>query len=97
MGAGCVTVTVCPAMVIAPVRCVVPVFGATLKLTLPFPVPLGVPVSVIQVTPVNELHPHPAAAVIVTDPVPPPAGTVCDVGLTAYVQGAAAACVTVNV
>jgi hypothetical protein len=39
--AGCITVNVCPAIVSVPVRDVVAVFAATLKLTDPPPLPLA--------------------------------------------------------
>ena len=65
--------------------------GATLKLAVPLPVPLVVPVNVIQLTRLYELQPHPANVVTVTDPLPPEAGTDCELGLTVYVHGAAAA------
>ena len=82
---------------IVPVRAVVPVLAATLKLAVPFPVPLVDPVNVIQLAVLYELQPHPAPVVTVTDPVPPPAGTDCVLGLRAKVHGAAASCVTVKV
>jgi hypothetical protein len=97
VAAGCVTETVCPPIVIAPVRCVPVVFAAAVKLTVPLPVPPPVPLMVIQLAPLNELHVHPAPVVIVMDPLPPPEGTDCEVGLTEYVHGGAAACVTVKV
>lgn len=97
VAAACVTETVWPAIMIAPVRWAVVVFGATVKVRVPFPASLVAPVSVIHGVLVNELHAHPAAVVIVTEPVPPAAGTDCDIGLRLYVQLAPEACVTVNV
>jgi len=97
VAAACVTEMVWPAIMIVPVRCVVAVLGATLKVMVPFPVPLALPVIVIQLALLYELHAHPEPVVIVTEPVPPAAGIDCDAGLTAYVQGAAAAWSTVNV
>jgi hypothetical protein len=76
---------------IVPVRAVLPVLAATLKLAVPFPVPPVDPVNVIQLVLLYELQPHPANVVTATDPVPPAAGTDCELGLTEYVQGAAAA------
>jgi hypothetical protein len=76
---------------IVPVRAVLPVLGATLKLAVPFPVPPVDPVNVIQLALLYELQPHPASVVTVTDPVPPAAGTDCELGLTANVHGGAAA------
>ena len=46
---GCVTDTICPAIMIVPVRDVVPVFGATPNVTDPLPEPLVGPVIVTQV------------------------------------------------
>ena len=46
--AACVTVKVIPAIVIVPARPVVPGFAATLNVTVPSPVPLAPPVTVIQ-------------------------------------------------
>ena len=46
--ADCCTVKVCPAIVTIPVRVVVEGFSATERLTVPFPVPLAPPVTVIQ-------------------------------------------------
>ena len=97
VAAACVTETTCPAIMMVPVRCVVVVFGATLNVTVPLPDPLALPVMVIQLAVLYELHAHPAPVVMVTEAVPPAAGTDCEAGLTEYVQGAAASCVTVNV
>src|SRR5262245_17866696 len=60
--AGCVTVNVCPAIVSVPVRDVVVVFAATLKLTDPPPLPLapevivshGLFATAVQLQPVPE-------------------------------------------
>jgi len=97
VAAACVIETVCPPIVMAAVRCVPVVFGAAVKLTVPLPVPPPEPLMVIQLAPLNELHVHPTPVVIVTDPLPPPEGTDCEAGLTEYVHGGAAACVTVKV
>jgi len=46
--------------------------GAALKATVPFPLPLGEPVTVSQVVLLlTAVHVHPPAAVTVVDPVPP--------------------------
>ena len=52
----CVTVTVCPATVSVPVRGVVAVLAATVKLTPPLPEPLGPVVMVIQLALVAAVH-----------------------------------------
>jgi hypothetical protein len=97
VAAACVTDTTWPAIMIVPARDVVAVLGATLKVMIPFPVPLALPVMVIQLALLYELHEHPAPVVIVTEPVPPAAGTDCEVGLSAYEHEAAASWVIVNV
>ena len=54
VGASCVTVTVCPATVIAPVRAAVA--GATVMLTEPMPDPAAPAVIVIHVTALEAVH-----------------------------------------
>jgi hypothetical protein len=71
----CDTVKVWPAIVSVPVRAVVEVFAAMLKLTLPLPDPLVPDVKVIQLALLVALHPHPAPAVMFVLPVPPAAAT----------------------
>jgi hypothetical protein len=92
----CVTVRVWPAIVNVPVREVVDVLAATLYDTVPVPVPLLPPVTVIHVvlllTPV---HAQPLLVVTVADCAPPAAATLCDVGARAKLQ--APLCVTVRV
>jgi hypothetical protein len=68
-GAACVTVKVCPPIVIVPLRDVVPVFAETLYRTLPLPLPLAPAVIVIHATLLADVHAQPVAAVIVTLPV----------------------------
>lgn len=97
VAAACVTETTCPAIMMVPVRCVVVVFGATLNVTVPLPVPLALPVIVIQLALLYELHAQPAPVVMVTEAVPPAAGTDCEAGLTVYAHGVAAAWSMVNV
>ena len=54
-----VTVTVCPATVSVPVRWVVAVLAATVKLTPPLPDPLAPAVMVIQLALVAAVHEQP--------------------------------------
>jgi len=76
----CVTVNVCPATVSVPVRELVPVFAAALKVTDPLPVPLAPAVTVSQVAVLVAVQVQPAAAVTAVDPDPPEVGTVALVG-----------------
>jgi hypothetical protein len=70
----CVTVIVCPAIVIVPVRLLVSALAATLYDTLPFPVPLAPAVMVIHAALLAAVHAHdPALAVTATVPEPPAA------------------------
>jgi hypothetical protein len=72
----CVTLNVCPPIVIVPVRCVVLALTAALKATVPFPLPLAPLVTVNQeVSLLTPVHAHPVGAVTAVDPVPPPATT----------------------
>ncbi len=71
---------VCPATVIVPVRGG-PVWAATENCTVPLPLPLAPAVMVIQASLLAAVHAHPVAVVTLTEPDPPPAGTVCEVGL----------------
>ena len=66
-----VTVNVCPAMVSAADRAVVPVFTATLKVSVLVPLPLPPDVTVSQLALLDEVQAQPAGAVTVTVPVPP--------------------------
>jgi hypothetical protein len=70
----CVTVNVWPAIVNVPVR-KTPGFTATVKLTVPLPVPEAPDVTVIQLTLATAVHEHPVPAVTALEPVPPPAAT----------------------
>jgi hypothetical protein len=72
--ASCCTVNVCPAMVSVPVRAA-PVLAAALNVIEPFPLPDVALVMVSQFALLAAVHAQPLAAVTVTVPVPPPAGT----------------------
>ena len=65
----CVTVTVCPAMVTVPVRAEPEVFSAIDSVTVPEPVPLVPPVTVIHDALLTAVHAHPVPAVTPTLPV----------------------------
>jgi len=67
----CVTVNVWPAMVRAPDRAVVPVFAATLKVSVLVPLPLPPDVTVSQLALLEDVQAQPDGAVTVTVPVPP--------------------------
>ena len=69
--AACVTVNVVPAIVSVPVRFVVTVFAATLKPTLPLPLPFAPLVTVIQLALLAADQAQPGPAETVLDPVPP--------------------------
>lgn len=79
LDAFCVTVNVLPPIVSVPVLELVEPLAATLKVTVPFPDPDAPAVTVIQVALLVAVQAQ--LAVTVTDPVPPLAGTDCDVGL----------------
>jgi hypothetical protein len=83
-----VTVKVCPAIVNVPVRCEIVVFAATLYGTLPFPVPLVAPVSVIHAAFVVADHVQPLPTVTVTLPVAPPEAADTLVGAMPGAHGA---------
>jgi len=70
-GGDCVTVNVCPAMVIVPVRWLVPVLAATVKATVPLPVPLLPEVIFIQLTLLVATQGQPLEAITLTLPGPP--------------------------
>jgi hypothetical protein len=71
----CVTVNVCPPIVIVAVRDTVLVLAAALKLTVPLPVPLAPAVTVSHVALLAAVHAQPVPAVTLTEPVPPPLAT----------------------
>ena len=81
----CVTVTVCPATVIVPVRSSSE-FVDTLNPTDPLSVPDEPDVTVIHGALLLEVHGQPAAVVTVTLPVPPPAATDWVRGVTSNVH-----------
>jgi len=66
-----VTVNVCPAIVRAAVRAVVPVLVVTLKVSVLVPLPLPPEVTVSQLALLEEVQAQPDGAVTVTVPVPP--------------------------
>jgi hypothetical protein len=72
--AACVTVNVCPATVIVPVRDA-PVFAAMLNPTVPVPVPLAPDVTVIHGALLVAFHVQVLAVVTVTLPCDAPATT----------------------
>lgn len=70
----CVTLGRWLAMAIVPLRAALS-FGATVKLTLPVPVPVADDVSVIQPTSTVAAHEHSLVVVTVMLPEPPPTAT----------------------
>lgn len=75
----------------------VALFAATLNVTVPLPDPLAPAVTTIQLAVLDADHVQPPPVVTVNEPEPPADGIDCDTGAIEYVQGCAAACVTVNV
>lgn len=94
--ASCVTVKVCPAIVIVPLRGAGSGFAAAVKPTDPLPDPDAPDVTVIHGAFDVAVHAQPPAAVTLTDPVPPAAGTAWLVDPIEYEQ-VNASCVTVKV
>jgi hypothetical protein len=89
------TVNVCPAIDSVPVRAG-PLFAATLKDTVPLPLPDVPPVIASQSALFDvAVQAQPAAAVTVTDPAPPGVSTFAAIG--AIVNEHGAAWFTVNV
>lgn len=86
----CDSVTVRPAIVAEADRVCVPVFRATLKLTVPFPVPAAPDAMLIQDDPSEAVQLQPAVDVTEKLTLPPELAIDCDVGVTEYVQGAPA-------
>jgi hypothetical protein len=82
-------------MVNVPVRALVVVLAATVKPTLPLPVPLLPVWMLIQLALLVAVHAHPLVVVTVVLPVPPVAATLCDVG--DKVKPQVPACETVKV
>ena len=93
--AACVTVKVLPAIVSVADLPGVAVLAAAVNPTLPLPLPVAPVEIVTHDAPLVAVQAHPAAAVTVTVPVPPAAGSDWLAGEIAYEH--AAACVTVNV
>jgi hypothetical protein len=82
-----------PATLIVPLRAG-PVSAATVKVMPPFPLPAVAPLSVIQGTSLDAVHPQPTGDSIVADPAPPWAPNDWASGATAKEQPAD--CVTVT-
>jgi hypothetical protein len=93
--ADCVTVNVFPPIVKVPVRDWFFVFAPMEKLDEPFPDPFAPAVTVIHVALLTVVHAQPVMALMVVDPDPPDALTVCDDGEIVGVHGAPAS-LTVN-
>jgi hypothetical protein len=70
-----------PAMVTAPVRCVIALFAVTRMVAVPFPEPLLPEVTVIHETPLVAVHAQPLPAVTATVVVSPPVTTALLAGL----------------
>lgn len=85
----CVTVTVCPPIVIGAVRVVVAPLAPTVKRTVPGPLPVLPLVRVIHPSPGRAVHVQPFATLTPMLPLPPAAGTVCSVGENSKRHGAA--------
>jgi hypothetical protein len=88
-GPACVTERVLPATATVPVRDVVPVFDATLSVTVPPPIPAAPAVTAIHDALLIAVHVHPAAAVTVVLAVPPAADSDWLAGEMVGAQGAA--------
>ena len=73
--AACVTVKVCPATVIVPVRGVWAELAATVNAMVPLPEPLAVPLMVIQGSLLVAVQAHPPDVATVKEPEAPAAGT----------------------
>jgi hypothetical protein len=74
--AACVTVNVCPAIVIVPWRDCVTVFCTAENVIEPLPLPLEPPVTDSHAGALlTAVHEQPASVVIAADPVPPAAAT----------------------
>lgn len=88
------TVNVCPAIVIDPER-PGPVVEATVKLTVPFPLPLEPDVMVIHGCALAAVQAQPAPAVTLTEPLPPEGATDWESGEMANVHPSPCVIVTV--
>jgi hypothetical protein len=78
----CVTVNVRPATVSVPMRWPVPVFGATVKATLPAPLPDAPLVIVIQAALLVAVHAQPVLAATDSEALSPAAGEFRLMGLS---------------
>jgi hypothetical protein len=67
-----VTVTVCPPIVIVPVRLLAFVLAATVNETVPLPLPLVPEVIVMKAVLLAAVHAQPVSVVTATLPPPPP-------------------------
>ena len=86
----CLTLKICPAIVIVPLRFFGrPVYAATEYVTVPLPLPLAPPVTVIHEALLVAVQAQPASAVTATAPVLPAGPYVARVGEMEYVQGVA--------
>ncbi len=74
-----VTLKVVPAIAIEPLRGLGPALAATVKLTVPLPVRLLPPLTVIQPLLLVTVHVQPLAVVTDVLPLPPADATVCEV------------------
>lgn len=92
----CVTVTVCPAMVTVPVRCMAVGFEEKVRDTFPLPEPEAFPTTEIHSVPDDAVQLQPAGAVTDTDALPEPLPTDRLVALSAKEQ-ATGAWITVTV
>jgi hypothetical protein len=93
----CVTVNVCPAMVIVPVRCVVTVLAATVNATVPLPAPLPPLVTLSHAALLVAVHTQELPAVTAVEAVSPAAGDVLETGDSEYAQPGTPGCVTAKV
>src|SRR5581483_545498 len=93
----CVTVNVCPAIVIVPLRVLVLLFAATMKPTAPLPAPLAPEVMTIQSALLFAAQLQPPCVVTFTLPLPPLAPKFWLVGESVNVQLLPPDCVTVKV
>jgi hypothetical protein len=69
-----VTVTVCPPIVIVPVRVLAVLFAATVNETVPVPLPFAPEVITMNAALLAAVHAQPASVVTVRLPAPPPDG-----------------------
>lgn len=85
----------CPPIVSVAERADVPLFAAAENATVPSPLPVAPDVIVTHEFAVVAVQSQPPGAVTVTVPLPPAAGTACDVGVI-VTSHEMPACVTVN-